>query len=102
MAAGVQALGTLAVSPPEQPEHSRAMSRYVMREGETQTEQPTEADTTRWRVPSDLRMLGQVQGSALLKPHYLLRRGDGQVVQVSELLNTVVSELDPERSPDEV
>lgn len=78
------------------------MNRYVMREGETQTEQLTEADTTRWRVPSDLRMLGQVQGSALLKPHYLLRRGDGQVVQVSELLNTVVSEMDPERSPDEV
>ncbi|MGZ4579476.1 MAG: MinD/ParA family ATP-binding protein [Nocardioidaceae bacterium] len=54
-----------------------------------------------WRVPADLENLGPVKGSGLLQPSYLLRRGDGQVVQVSELLHLVVSEIQPGRTPAE-
>lgn len=56
----------------------------------------------RSRTAPGLEDLGPVQGSALLTPHYLVRRADGQVVQVSELLHLVLSELDPDRSEEEV
>ncbi len=47
-------------------------------------------------------MLGQVQGSGIREPSFLLRRADGQVVQVSELLNLVVAEVRSDRSPEQV
>ena len=50
-----------------------------------------------WRRPDDLEMLGPAQGSGIREPTYLLRRGDGQVIQVSELLQMVVSAVDPDR-----
>ena len=56
----------------------------------------------RWRLPEGLQLLGQAQGSGIREPTYLLRRGDGQVVQVSELLHLVVSALDPARTPEQV
>ncbi|HEU4515338.1 MAG TPA: MinD/ParA family protein [Nocardioidaceae bacterium] len=46
-----------------------------------------------WRLPTGLRMMGEVRGSGLRRPSYLLRRADGQVVQVSELLYLVVAAL---------
>ena len=55
-----------------------------------------------WRVPPRLESLGEVKDSALLTPHFLLRRDDGQVVQVSELLHTVLERLDPDQSADEI
>ena len=56
----------------------------------------------RWRLPLGLQVLGQVQGSGIREPTYLLRRGDGQVVQVSELLHLVVSAVDPTRTREQV
>jgi putative peptide zinc metalloprotease protein len=47
-------------------------------------------------------MLGPAQGSGIREPTYLLRRGDGQVVQVSELLHMVVSAVDPDRTTEQV
>ena len=64
--------------------------------------EPGEQQISTWRVPDDLQRLGRVQDSALLTPHFLLRRSDGQVVQVSELLNAVVEEIEPSRSADEI
>ncbi len=55
-----------------------------------------------WRQPEGLTLLGPTQGSGMTEPTYLLRRIDGQVVQVSELLNLVVAAVDPSRSCDEV
>jgi putative peptide zinc metalloprotease protein len=46
-----------------------------------------------WRLPAGLRLMGEVRGSGLRQPSYLLRRADGQVVQVSELLYLVVAAL---------
>jgi putative peptide zinc metalloprotease protein len=59
-------------------------------------------DHRTWRVPDGLQLLGQVRGSGLREPSYLLRRGDGQVVQVSELLHLVVAALDARGTTDEV
>ncbi len=63
-------------------------------------------DTTeslqRWQLPAGLQVLGQVRGSGIREPTYLLRRADGQVVQVSELLNLVVSAVDPSRDRKQV
>ena len=56
----------------------------------------------RWQAAPGLEDLGPVQGSAMLTPHYLVRRADGQVVQLSELLHLVIEELAPGRSDEEV
>lgn len=55
-----------------------------------------------WRVPDDLQLMGEVRGSGLRDRSYLLRRGDGQVVQVSELLYLVVSAFRRRGTADEV
>ncbi|MCL1869312.1 MAG: MinD/ParA family protein [Promicromonosporaceae bacterium] len=56
----------------------------------------------RWARPAGTALLGQVAGSGLTSPAYLVRRPDGQVVQVSALVNTVLSRLDPQRTPAQV
>ena len=51
----------------------------------------------RWRRAAGLDELGQAQGSGLRQPSYLVRRADGQVVQLSELLHVVVREVSADR-----
>jgi putative peptide zinc metalloprotease protein len=71
---------------------------HVPPDGDT----PGAAPPQRWQPAPGVEDLGPVQGSALLKPHFLIRRADGQVVQLSELLHLVVRELAPDRSDEEV
>ncbi len=47
-----------------------------------------------------VELLGKYRGSGLQEPPYLLRRRDGQVVQVSRLLYLIASSLDANRHPD--
>lgn len=57
------------------------------------------------RVPHpapDLELIGRYQGSGLKEPPYLVRRADGQVAQLSELLFGVVTLIDGRRSFDEI
>jgi putative peptide zinc metalloprotease protein len=56
----------------------------------------------RWCRTPGTRELGQVRGSGLVDPSYLLRRGDGQVVQVSRLLYLVATEVSPDRQAHQV
>lgn len=56
----------------------------------------------RWARPAGTALLGAVAGSGLKSPAYLVRRPDGQVVQVSELVHTVLARLDPRRTPAQV
>ncbi|HKC28309.1 MAG TPA: hypothetical protein VKB75_09880, partial [Jatrophihabitans sp.] len=56
----------------------------------------------RWCRTAGTRELGPVQGSSLLDPTYLLRRGDGQVVQVSRLLYLVATEVSADRNAQQV
>ena len=58
---------------------------------------PSRADEPRWRQAAGLQLLGQVQGSGMRDPAYLVRRADDQVVQLSELLHLVVVHADPSR-----
>ena len=53
--------------------------------------------TARWRRVAGLDELGQTQGSGLREPSYLIRRADGQVVQLSKLLHFVVREVSADR-----
>jgi putative peptide zinc metalloprotease protein len=69
----------------------------------TVVEQPSRvADDVRWRKPDGIELLGPAQGSGLLQPTYLVRRADGQVAQLSELLNLVIEEATPDRNSEEV
>jgi putative peptide zinc metalloprotease protein len=56
----------------------------------------------RWCRTPGTRELGSAQGSGFREQRYLLRRGDGQVVQVSKLLGLVVHEVSAERDPAQV
>lgn len=51
-----------------------------------------------WRLAKGLQRLGQVQDSGLREPTYLVRRADGQTIQVSELLHLVLSTITSGRS----
>jgi putative peptide zinc metalloprotease protein len=67
----------------------------------TQTEHLIDMDAsapTGWRAANGLQHLGLVQGSGLTQPTYLVRRSDGQVVQLSALLHLVLVHLDPDRT----
>jgi putative peptide zinc metalloprotease protein len=55
-----------------------------------------------WRAPDGLQLLGEVRGSGLREPSYLIRRADGQVVQVSALLHLVIGSLDPHKPTHEI
>ncbi|MFG2311428.1 hypothetical protein ACGFS9_22590, partial [Streptomyces sp. NPDC048566] len=46
------------------------------------------------RLSAGLERLGEYKGSGFTEPKYLVRRGDGQVVQLSRLLYLVVSAID--------
>jgi putative peptide zinc metalloprotease protein len=46
------------------------------------------------RLLEDTELIGQVAGSGLREPPYLVRRRDGQVVQLSRLLYTIASHID--------
>ncbi|TLM81019.1 hypothetical protein FDW83_17860 [Pseudarthrobacter sp. NamE2] len=61
------------------------------------TTAPDAAYDQRWSLVPGLAFLGPVQGSGLKDRSYLLRRGDGQVVQLSELLHMVLLSVSAEK-----
>jgi putative peptide zinc metalloprotease protein len=56
----------------------------------------------RWSLAPGLELLGLVEGSGLHHDSYLVRRGDGQVLQVSPIVQLVLTEVRPDRTADEV
>ncbi|MCP9001842.1 hypothetical protein NFC73_19220 [Pseudarthrobacter sp. RMG13] len=63
----------------------------------------SEADFVRhWSPSPGLVFLGPVEGSGLKDRSYLLQRGDGQIVQLSELLQLVMATVSPLKSADEL
>jgi putative peptide zinc metalloprotease protein len=57
------------------------------------------------RVPQPalgLELIGQYEGSGLKEPPYLVRRADGQIVQLTQLLFWVTSLIDGRRTFDEI
>jgi putative peptide zinc metalloprotease protein len=63
---------------------------------------PVIAAPTTWERTGGLQLLGTVQDSGLRQTTCLVRRQDGQVVQLSELLYRVLDQLHPLRSPAQV
>ena len=61
----------------------------------TATVRPT---VSTWRLAKGLQRLGQVDGSGLSEATYLVRRADGQMIQISELLHLVLSNIVDGRS----
>jgi putative peptide zinc metalloprotease protein len=47
-----------------------------------------------WRLVAGSELIGQLEGSGLREPPYLIRRPDGQVVQLSRLLFVIAGALD--------
>jgi putative peptide zinc metalloprotease protein len=54
------------------------------------------------RIAAGTELLGQFHGAGVERPEYLLRRSDGQIVQITELLHLLAVHLDGERDLDEV
>jgi putative peptide zinc metalloprotease protein len=54
------------------------------------------------RLASGVELLGELRDSAFAEPQSLIRRADGQVIQLTRLLYLVVSLIDGTRGPDEI
>ena len=65
------------------------------------TATPDAAFLSRWVPAPGIVFLGPVEGSGLKDNSYLLQRGDGQIVQLSELLHLVMISLSVEKSLDD-
>ena len=54
------------------------------------------------RLADGVELLGELQDSGFAEPQSLIRRADGQVIQLSRLLYLVVSLIDGTHEPDEI
>src|SRR5687767_10375236 len=54
------------------------------------------------RLADGIELVGEYEGSGYKEPHFLARRADGQVVQLTELLFRVADACDGECSWDEI
>jgi putative peptide zinc metalloprotease protein len=54
------------------------------------------------RLGAGLQLLGEYQGSGFTEPRYIVRRGDGQVVQLSRLLYLVARAIDGRRDTEAI
>jgi putative peptide zinc metalloprotease protein len=73
----------------------------VAGEGDTPAVESPSGEPVWQRVPG-VQALGPFQGSGLVEPSYLVQRGDGQVLHLSELLYVVLQEADPARPSTEL
>lgn len=55
------------------------------------TIEPSQGEAVRWRVVPGVELLGPATGSGLVQETFLVRRPDGQVIQISALLNLVLT-----------
>src|SRR5580692_7986219 len=55
-----------------------------------------------WRLAPGVELLGEFEGAAFNERPWLLRRGDGQVIQMSRLLYAIASYLDGKAASAEI
>ena len=55
-----------------------------------------------WQRSDGLELMGQSQDSGLKQDTFMVRRSDGQIIQVSSLLHTVLEEIEPNLSDEEI
>jgi putative peptide zinc metalloprotease protein len=63
---------------------------------------PPASATSVPRPPPGLELLGEFKGSGFKEPQYLVRRADGQVIQLSRLLYAIVQSADGRRDLDAI
>jgi len=78
-----------------------------MRESTDTAAAPTAAQAERSngappRLSAGVEVMGELQGSGFREPAFLLRRADGQVIQLPHLLYLVATEMDGRRVPEEI
>jgi putative peptide zinc metalloprotease protein len=56
----------------------------------------------RWRRSPGLELMGRAQDSGLKDDTYMIRRSDGQIIQISGLLHLVLQEIEPDRTADQI
>ena len=54
------------------------------------------------RLAGGVEVLGEYAGSGYKEPHYMVRRGDGQIIQLSHLIHVIVGEIDGARSVEDI
>jgi putative peptide zinc metalloprotease protein len=69
---------------------------------ETQTSERREEDTAAPRLADGVELIGEFTDSGFEEPPYIVRRSDGQVVQIGKLVYLVAEEIDGESSYDEI
>ena len=71
-------------------------------EGRDQLSLPGLGQLLRPSLAPGLELIGEYQGSGLEEPVFLVRRADGQMIQVSKLLFTLTEQIDGSRDLDEL
>lgn len=66
------------------------------------TEPATESAAPRWQRAPGLELMGRAQDSGLTHETYMVRRSDGQIIQVSALLHLVLEEIDPDQTAEQI
>ncbi|MFF7209950.1 hypothetical protein ACFZAU_05340 [Streptomyces sp. NPDC008238] len=66
------------------------------------TEPPCDTGFPVPRLGAGLQLLGEYKGSGTTEPRYIVRRGDGQVVQLSRLLYLVARAIDGRRDTEAI
>jgi putative peptide zinc metalloprotease protein len=78
---------------------------FLIQEANINTDQVATDDWVEIVVPrlaAGTELIGEYQGSGFQEPRYLIRRGDGQMIQISRLLFSLVSHVDGRRTVAEV
>jgi putative peptide zinc metalloprotease protein len=71
-------------------------------DGPPEITSPPSEEPPRWSLAPGLELMGRVEGSGLHHASYLVRRRDGQVVQVSQLVQHVLDAVRSDRTATEV
>ena len=69
---------------------------------ETQTSDRRQADMAPPRLADGVELIGEFADSGFEEPPYIVRRSDGQVVQIGKLFYLVAEEIDGQASYDEI
>ena len=73
--------------------------------GEEPAESPTDAVSPSHappRLAEGVELLGEYEGSGFKEPRYLARRGDGDIIQLTELLYLIAEQIDGSRDHDAI
>ena len=86
----------------EKPAQTEVLRMPEADDGDGRTAASSTLDGKAPSLAPDVELLGRYQGSGFKDPPYLVRRADGQMVQIPGLLYAIAERLDGSRSYEEV